>query len=145
MSVEAAMKKPRYFTAQEAAQMLGIRTATLYAYVSRGLIRSEAMEGDRGGSRYNGEDVEKLKERKVQRKNPAEVASNALHWGTPLLESALTLITDDSLYYRGQDALKLAITHSVEQVAALFWTGDAHNADFLFSSQIAHTLIIKCL
>src|SRR5437763_16397531 len=103
---EDAMKKPRYLTAKDAAQMLGIRTATLYAYVRRGLIRSEAIEGDSRVSRYNAEDVEKLQERKVQRKNPAESARNALHWGMPVLESTLTLITDDGLYYRGQNALE---------------------------------------
>ncbi len=139
------MKKPRYLTAQEAAQILGIRTATLYAYVSRGLIRSEAIEGDSRVSRYNAEDVEKLKDRKVQRKNPAESARSALHWGTPVLESALTMITDNGLYYRGQDALELATTYTVEQVAALFWTGDTTNADRLFNAQAAHPVLVKCL
>src|SRR5690349_14656602 len=116
--VEDTMKKPRYLTAQQAAQILGIKTATLYAYVSRGLIRSEAIEGDSRVSRYNAEDVERLRETKDQRKHPAESARKALNWGTPILESALTLITDDGLFYRGQDALELATTHTVEQVAA---------------------------
>lgn len=30
-----------YYSAAEAAQLLGVSRATLYAYVSRGLIRSE--------------------------------------------------------------------------------------------------------
>lgn len=139
------MKKTRYLTAQEAAQTLGIKTATLYAYVSRGLIRSEAINGDSRVSRYNAEDVEKLRQHKDQRRNPAESARKALNWGTPLLESALTLITDDGLYYRGQDALELATTHTVEQVAALFWMGDTKYADSLFNPQSAQTLIAHCL
>ena len=34
-----------YLTAKEAAEMLGISVATLYAYVSRGMLQSEATEG----------------------------------------------------------------------------------------------------
>jgi citrate synthase len=126
------MTKQRYLTAKEATDQLGINTATLYAYVSRGLIRSEAIEGDSRIRRYHAEDVQKLKERKEHRKNPAEAAKSALHWGTPILESALTLITDGGLYYRGYDALMLATTYAVEQVAALLWLDSADRAAELF-------------
>ena len=105
--------KKRYMTASEVTELLGITSATLYAYVSRGLIRSEALEGDSRARRYHAEDVLKLKERKAQRQNPARAVESALDWGTPLLDSALTLITDDHLYYRGYDALALAQTHSI--------------------------------
>src|SRR4051812_13347265 len=98
------MPKSRYLTAKEATDLLGVSPATLYAYVSRGLIRSEAIEGDSRVRRYHSEDVQKLKERKANRKNPAQVARSALHWGAPILESALTLIADGGLYYRGHPA-----------------------------------------
>lgn len=42
------------------------------------------------------------------------------------------MITDDRFYYRGQDALKLAVECSVEQVAALIWTGDITRDEALF-------------
>ncbi len=121
----------RYLSADEAATTLGVNKATLYAYVSRGLIRSE--ETSSRARRYLAEDVRKLTERKAARRDPAQVAQEALHWGTPLLDSALTLITDDGLYYRGRDALGLARTGTFEQVAALLWTGDSANAARLFS------------
>jgi citrate synthase len=60
----------RYLTAREAAGELGISLKTLYAYVSRGLIRSEAVGGKRRNRRYRAEDVRKLKERKEQRRDP---------------------------------------------------------------------------
>ena len=41
----------------------------------------------------------------------------------PVLESAITLIDGRSLYYRGHDAVTLARTRTVEEVAALIWTG----------------------
>jgi len=114
----------RYLTADEAADLLGVSKATLYAYVSRGLIRSEEIGTQSRARHYLAEDVRKLKARKEARRNPAQVAQEALHWGTPLLDSALTLITDDSLYYRGHDVLTLSGSVTFEQVAALLWTGD---------------------
>lgn len=125
--------KKCHLTASEAAELLDISVGTLYAYVSRGLIRSETAEGDSRARRYNAEDVHKLKERKAQRQNPAVVAESALDWGTPILESALTLITEERLYYRGYDALALAQTHTLEQVAALLWLDDFEAAPALFT------------
>lgn len=114
----------RYLTAQEAAAELGVSPATLYAYVSRGLVRSEESSGRT--RRYYAEDIARLKARKEGRRNPEKVVENSLHWGTPILESALTLIADGRLYYRGMDALELAQTHTLEQVAALLWLNDLH-------------------
>lgn len=118
------MEKKQYLTAEEAAETLGVSRATLYAYVSRGLIRSEpAAEGSRR-HRYRAADVRRLLRRKEQRRDPAAAAQDALHFGAPVLESAITLIDDGRLYYRGQDALHLAQERSVEEVAGLIWTGE---------------------
>jgi citrate synthase len=116
------MAPEHYLSAQEAARTLGISRATLYAYVSRGLIRSEAA-GKRRTRQYNPEDVQALKERKEQRKDPQKVAERALHWGAPVMDSALSLIADGCLYYCGHEAISLAATCSAEQVAWLLWTG----------------------
>lgn len=113
----------RYLSAQAAADQLGISLPTLYAYVSRGLIRSEAVGGSRRNRRYNAEDIQRLLERKEGRRNPEKMAESALHFGTPLLDSAITLISEGHLYYRGQDAVDLARQSSIEEVAGLLWTG----------------------
>lgn len=110
-------------SAREAAEALGVSPATLYAYVSRGLVRSEARDKSRS-RHYRREDVEALIARKEQRKEPEKVAETALHWGAPVLESSLSLIRDGRLYYRGHDAVPLAWTSTAEQVAALLWLGD---------------------
>ncbi|HLU11899.1 MAG TPA: citrate/2-methylcitrate synthase [Oceanobacillus sp.] len=120
-------------TAKEVVAALGINAATLYSYVSRGLIRSEPSPHDHRQRSYHAEDVYKLIERKAQRRDPTRAARRALRWGIPVLESALTLITETGLYYRGLDALQLAQEHSLEAVAALLWTGDLDNAATLFS------------
>ena len=116
-------KRGRYLSAEQAADALNISLPTLYAYVSRGLIRSEAVGGSKRNRRYSAEDVERLKARKEARQNPEKIAQDALHFGAPLLDSAITLIEDGRLYYRGVDATMLAQTHTIEQVAALLWTG----------------------
>jgi citrate synthase len=129
------MANVRYMTAKDAAALLGVKEATLYAYVSRGLIRSEAISDAPRQRLYLAEDVQKLAARKVQRRDPAKVARDALHWGTPTLESALTLITENTLYYRGYDAIALARAHTLEEVAALLWTGRLEPAAQLFANK----------
>jgi citrate synthase len=109
--------------------------ATLYAYVSRGMIRSEAVEGRKRNRRYRAEDVRRLKERKERRRDPDRVVEGALHWGTPVMESGIALIYDGGLYYRGRDVVELAGRKSIEEVAALIWTGDEAMARALFPSE----------
>ena len=117
------MSNDRYLSGREAAAELGVKLPTLYAYVSRGLIRSELVGGTGRNRRYRAEDIRKLKERKEQRREPSRLTQNALHWGTPVMESAITLIADGRLYYRGRDAVALSKSHTLEQVAELIWTG----------------------
>jgi citrate synthase len=122
----------RYLSAGRAAEELGVSLQTLYAYVSRGLVRSEAVEGKKRNRRYRAEDVRRLKERKERRRDPDGVVEGALHWGTPVMESGITLIDDGRLYFRGRDVVELAGHKSIEEVAALVWTGDETTAPDLF-------------
>jgi citrate synthase len=126
-------EKDRFLTAQEAAAELGVTLPTLYAYASRGMLRSEGVPGEPRAKRYPREDVLRLKERKELRRDPERVAPKALHWGAPVLESALTLVEGGRLWYRGRDAVALARSWSVEEVAALLWTGERGDAAELFA------------
>ena len=76
----------------------------------------------------------RLKERKERRRDPEGVVEGALNWGTPVMESGITLIDDGRLYYRGRDVVDLAARKSTEEVAALIWTGDEATAPELFPS-----------
>ena len=129
------MGEGRYLGAREAADELGVSVATLYAYVSRGLVRSEATEGGRRERRYRAEDVRRLRERKERRRNPEGVLEQALHWGTPVMESGITLLEEGALYYRGWNVGDLAARSTVEEVAALIWTGDKGRAGELFPAE----------
>jgi len=112
-----------WITAAEAARRLRVNRATLYAYVSRGLVRSEPLPGKTRSRRYSREDVDRLRRRSEERRNPERAAQHALRWGLPVLESAISLIADGKLYYRGHDVEELVRTRSVEEVASLIWTG----------------------
>ncbi len=117
-------EKRLYLGAREAAEELGVSRPTLYAYVSRGMVRSEAVGGSRRNRRYHAEDVRRLRERKERRRDPDLVVEGALRWGAPMLESGITLVDDGHFYYRGWDVLDLSRSRSIEEVAALIWTGE---------------------
>ncbi len=110
-----------YLTAREAAEALGVTKATLYAYKSRGQLRSEPVPGQPREHRYLHEDVERLRERKETRSDPAKAAARGLHWGSPVLDSGITNIHEGRLYYRGFDAAELAKSATLEQTAQLLW------------------------
>jgi citrate synthase len=112
-----------WIAAPEAARALGITRATLYAYVSRGYVRSQVSPGSTRARMYARDDVERLRRRTEERRAPDKAAARALQWGMPILESSLTLIDGSALYYRGLEAAALARTRSLEEVAALMWTG----------------------
>ena len=100
-------------TAQEAAERLGVKPATLYAYVSRGLLRRE--RGPDGRSRFALAEVDRLAVRgRRDRPQGAELR----------IESALTAIEDDAIFYRGEDLFVLARTRVFEEVAQFLWTGE---------------------
>ena len=104
-----------FLTAAQAAQRLGVKPATLYAYVSRGVLRRDRAADGRG-SLFDSEEVERLARRGRPRR-PAGVADITV-------ESAITELTADSLRFRGHDATRLAVTRTFEEVAELLWTGE---------------------
>ena len=109
--------------AEEAAAMLRVSRATLYAYVSRGFIRSQPTPGPSRQRGYARDDVERLRRRTEERRDPDKAAARALQWGMPILESSIALIDGERLFYRGHDVAALARTRSVEEIASLVWTG----------------------
>jgi citrate synthase len=105
-----------YLTAEAAAQELQVSVATLYAYVSRKLIRSEQIDGSRK-RRYWKADIDR-----ISGKQPDAITHQQR---TPLAtQSEITLLTEHGLYFRGQDAIALSAHASIESVAALLWQVD---------------------
>jgi citrate synthase len=101
--------------AAEAAERLGIKPASLYAYVSRGVLARRQQPGGRG-SLYNAAEIATLARKGRPRRSPqgAEL----------VIETAVTEITAGRLRYRGRNVMELAVTRSFEEVALLLWGGD---------------------
>ncbi|MBT5710896.1 MerR family transcriptional regulator, partial [Candidatus Poribacteria bacterium] len=67
-----------HLTAKDAAAELGVTLQTLYAYVSRGLVRSEPAPGGKRRRQYNSTDIAELKRRQERSRNPVGAVENAL-------------------------------------------------------------------
>jgi citrate synthase len=118
------MTRPHsWIGAADAARLLRVRRATLYAYVSRGYVRSQPGAGPSRERQYSRDDVERLRRRIEERRDPDKAAARALQWGVPVLESSITAIDGARLFYRGHDVGTLARTRSVSEVASLIWSG----------------------
>lgn len=100
--------------------MLGIAVPSLYAYVGRKGIRSQAIPGSRSRL-YWREDVEKIAKRH------SKTGAGTVKWDSVLVpQTRITLITDEGPFYRGHSAVRLAETGAtLEDVAAILWEQEA--------------------
>jgi citrate synthase len=107
--MEDDLREAGYLSAAETARRLGIKLPTLYAYVSRGVLKPERPAGSRA-SFFAPETVEDLRAR------PARIARPSLE-----IPSAVTLLREDALFYRGLDVIVLSRQRTYEEVAELLW------------------------
>src|SRR4051812_25473676 len=108
----------RLLGARAAAARLGVKLDTLYAYVSRGLLRSVAVPGSRE-RHYRADDIERFRISRGSERGREMLI--------PLIDSAICLIEDGRFFYRGRDALHLADTVTLEETAALLWGDEGDN------------------
>ncbi|MCA9556587.1 MAG: citrate synthase, partial [Myxococcales bacterium] len=122
------MSTKKLLTTKEACQLLGVKPATLYTYVSRGLIRGVEGE-DRRQRRYLAEDVSRVRARAEARRGHQAVAVGALRFGDPVLDTELCEAGPERLTYRGRDVVALVEAGSpFEAVAELLWDAPALGA-----------------
>jgi citrate synthase len=102
-------------TTAEAAERLGVKPATLYAYVSRGLLTRERAPDGRT-STFDPAEIDRLARpgRPRRGRRPATDL---------VLPSALTTIAHGIPWYRGLPVPDLAGSRSFEEVAGWLWTG----------------------
>ena len=98
----------------EAARRLGVKVATLYAYVSRGLLASHPAPGGRR-SLFALDDVERLARRSRHGKS--------VETRMATVTTGVTQLTDEGPLYRGLRATDLATAASFEEVAEWVWGG----------------------
>lgn len=113
----------------EACSQLGVRPQTIYAYVSRGKLEVMPDPADTRRSLYRAEDVAGLAKRKQAGRKHETLATNTLFGAEPSIPTAISTFHRQRLYYRGQDAVALAASASLEEVAQLLWNSD-QLADF---------------
>jgi citrate synthase len=107
--------------AAEACQRLGISTATLYAYVSRGLLSSRPGPDHRSRV-YLRAEVERLAQRKRAGRGAERGAAQSLDRGLPVLETRISLIRPDAPYYRGRSSVAAVREGAtLEDIARLLW------------------------
>ncbi len=111
----------RFVGAGEAARLLGVQKATLYAYVSRGLIeRRVAVDGRT--SMYAVDDVESLagkgRRKEVEPRPSLDVQ----------IVTGVTTLDESGVRYLGRDVAELSRRYTYEQVAELLWTGELGSA-----------------
>jgi len=124
----------RRLTTAEAADRLGVKPETLYAYVSRGLIERHR---DADGSTFDVRDVERL----------ASSGRRSKQLPALVFPSALTLIDEGRCWYRGVEVGEAAAEHRFEEVAEWLWRGrwpdevrwpiDARTLDEVLAAQVA--------
>ncbi|HEY1989806.1 MAG TPA: citrate/2-methylcitrate synthase [Acidimicrobiales bacterium] len=100
---------------EEAARRLGVKTATLYAYVSRGLLPSHPSPHSRR-SLFDVDDIERL----AVRARTGKTVETRLATVT----TSITQLRDDGPAYRGLAAVQLASSASFEEVAEWLWNVD---------------------
>ncbi|MFB7298449.1 citrate synthase [Streptomyces rubiginosohelvolus] len=103
-------------TTRQAAELLGVKPETVYAYVSRGQLSSVRAAGGRG-STFDAEEVRALA-RRSGRRDPSPVG------GDLAFRTGITLIEGDRCYFRGVDATELARHYGYEEVTEWLWTGE---------------------
>ncbi|MBU1539462.1 MAG: citrate synthase [Alphaproteobacteria bacterium] len=114
----------RWMGRSEALARLGVKTQTLYAYVSRGRIAARPDPTDPRRSLYAVQDIARLSGEVVDEDASTATharASRAAVRGEAELVSSLTVIADGRLFYRGLDATQLAETATLEDVARRLW------------------------
>jgi citrate synthase len=107
-----------------AMRALKVSRATLYVYVSRGLIRSVAHPTDPRACLYPASDILALIDRRSRTRRPRTAAATALDYGLPVLKSRITHFEDNHCFYRNREAVALSREATLEDAARLLWNTD---------------------
>ena len=117
-----ATEADRWVGRGEAVERLGIKVQTLYAYVSRGRIAARPDPRDPRRSLYAVSDIDRLTgEAPPDTPSLALPAQGGAARGEADVRSAISVAVDGRLFYRGLDAIQLAESATLEDVARRLW------------------------
>src|SRR5271163_934507 len=138
ISERANSERAGMMTANEAADQLGVKLGTLYAYVSRGWLKSYRRKVGRQAL-YRRADIEALRgvvsTERGRRGRSLPAASSwvtvaqpkSIDDGAPgviVAESAVSSINEGKLAYRGYPIEEIVAHASFEEVCLLLWSGE---------------------
>src|SRR6188474_371575 len=103
-----------WISMNEACNLLGVQPQTLYAYVSRGKLEVMPDPADTRRRLYRAEDVAVLAKRKQPGRKHETLAANTLFGSEPSIPTALCSFFRGRPHYRGQDAVSLARSATLE-------------------------------
>ncbi len=106
----------------EALERLGVKSQTLYAYVSRGRIAARPDPENPRRSLYAAADVARLKG-DTEAAAPISFAGVSGR-GEASIESAVSVVARGRLFYRGHDAVKLAEKATLEETFRILTAAD---------------------
>lgn len=136
-------EEEKYFNGSQAAEFLGVKSSTLYAYASRGLIESVPAQSGRERA-YRVSDLIKL--RQSSRGFKTQKDQEAPTWTGPVIKSSITEITSDGPCYRGINALELAQQgEAFELIAELLWETEASQDEWRSTKPLALPKYLKSL
>ena len=117
-------KDDALISSRDALAMLDVKSQTLYAYVSRGLIRVDPSSSARARM-YLRRDVEAVTAKGRSTRAATSAAERSLRWGgATVMHTAITFIGPGGPVYRGQYALDLARAgRTFEECTELLWNG----------------------
>lgn len=145
MSATSAPLSDELLTALEASGLLGIKPATLYTYVSRGLLHP-VCDAHRKEHRYHRDELERLKLRSGGRVAQGAVAAGAMRWGQPVMDTAITEIGTEGPRYRGHLATDLVRHPGVyENVAELLWSGVLTDIPHAWAVEVPQVDLMRAL
>ena len=113
-----------WISMDETCRRLGVKPQTVYAYVSRGKLEVAPDPADARRSLYRADDVAVLSRRKQAGRTHETLAANTLFGAMPSIPTAVSAFFRGRPYYRGQDAVTLARSASLEGAARLLWNAD---------------------
>ncbi len=114
-----------WLSREQAIELLGVKAATLYTYVSRGWVERRASGRGRENV-YARRDIERLCRRRDARSGHAPAAAQALRWGPPVLDTTISDVRNGTLSLRGRSVEELTeqLT-SFEAWVAWLWKADS--------------------
>ncbi len=127
----------RLLNTREAAEALGVKPASLYAYVSRGVLVRERVAGGHA-SGFDPAAVDRLAARGRGAAGAAARRRRELR-----IASAITTIEPAGQRYRGWSATELARTASFERVAELLWSGTLPADQPAWCAEPAHVALAR--